>query len=129
MRALKATDAGPAVCSATVRLEGDVTVVVVDGELDMAFGPELGAALATALERSPRIVADLTACTFIDGQGMAPLLTAQQACLDAGGALAAVGHPDGACAYVFALAAPFAPRLHPTRGEALDAVRRVSPAG
>lgn len=122
------TAAEPA-CSATVQLDGDAAVVVVDGELDLASGPELGAALARALERSPRVVADLDACTFIDGQGIAPLLTVRQACLDAGGAFAVAGHPDGACAHLFALARPWAPRLHPSRGAALAAVRRVSPAG
>jgi anti-anti-sigma factor len=52
-------------------------VIEVHGELDIATAPELTRAVREAFDRgAPRLVIDLTGCTFIDSTGMSKLVQA-----------------------------------------------------
>lgn len=50
-------------------------IVVAEGEIDMETAPELARALQSAVDRSPRVVADLAAVSFMDSTGISVLLT------------------------------------------------------
>ena len=58
-----------------VLTEGDVRVVAVGGEVDMATAPQLDAALATV---DGDVVVDLAAVTFLDSSGIGVLVKAAQ---------------------------------------------------
>jgi anti-sigma B factor antagonist len=83
--------------SFTTRHAGDTTVVALDGDIDLESSPLARAALleAIAASRTPRIVADLSAVTYIDSSGVASLVEALQKARGAGKqfALAAVSEP------------------------------------
>ena len=64
-----------------VRTEGNVCVVVVGGEVDMATAPQLDAALATV---EGDVVVDLAAVTFLDSSGIGVLVKAAQRASAAG---------------------------------------------
>ena len=55
-------------------VEGNVEIVSVTGELDLASVPELRAALETTAERSGPVVVDVSEVTFIDSTALATLL-------------------------------------------------------
>jgi anti-sigma B factor antagonist len=57
------------------------TIVHVSGELDPASAPMLEEAIA-ALEVPPRLVVDLTECSFLDSSGMRVLVDVRQSAPD-----------------------------------------------
>jgi anti-sigma B factor antagonist len=59
-----------------LRTEGEVTLLLVAGELDLSTLEPLEEALAGHLERhGGRLVVDLTACSFIDSSGIRVLIS------------------------------------------------------
>jgi anti-anti-sigma factor len=59
--------------------DGERLVVALSGECDLTVRAELAAALADAVDRSPAVVVDLTALTFLDSSGIHELVTAHHA--------------------------------------------------
>jgi anti-sigma B factor antagonist len=57
-------------------LEGNVCVLAVEGELDLATAPDLKEMLAAALRAGSRIVVDLGQATFMDSTALNVLLEA-----------------------------------------------------
>lgn len=55
--------------SFAVRSAGDVTVLVLDGDLDAARAPGLLGPSRAAIEEATAVVLDLTAVTFLDSAG------------------------------------------------------------
>jgi anti-sigma B factor antagonist len=102
-----------------------LVVLSVDGEIDMVTAPHLGRAICEALEKSATaLVIDLTGVTFLASVGMNVLVAAQQAA-DAMAVRFAVvvdGVVTDRPIRVLGLDAILA--LHPTRDDALRAVRR-----
>lgn len=58
--------------------EGDVVVVVVEGEHDIYTAPTLRERLDEALSRTGGVVVDLTAATFVDSSILGVLLDARR---------------------------------------------------
>jgi anti-sigma B factor antagonist len=65
-------------------------VVSVDGEVTFTNVAGLGRRLEAALERSARLVVDLTHVTFVDSSGLSALLTASAHARELGGKLVLV---------------------------------------
>jgi anti-sigma B factor antagonist len=61
-----------------IRRHGRVTVVEVDGEIDIASAPQLEHVLGQALIGGAEIVIDLAAVEFMDVSGLRVLLNAQR---------------------------------------------------
>jgi anti-sigma B factor antagonist len=60
-------------------LDGGVTVLTLQGELDMNTAPELERSLdALAAQEEPSILIDLSDCEFIDSTGVALIIRAWQ---------------------------------------------------
>lgn len=59
-------------------LGGQVPVVSVTGELDLATAPALEEALLASHDNAERVIVDLTRCDFIDLRGLHVLLTARE---------------------------------------------------
>jgi anti-sigma B factor antagonist len=96
----------------TIRQDGPRTLVVVEGEIDMASAPQLERALVAVDEGD--IVVDLAGVAFLDSAGIATLVRAQRAVAARGNQLTTTGeqslvrhalevtglfdvlHPDGA---------------------------------
>ena len=73
----------------TVRAESaddaGLAVVRCEGEIDLSTCDELRSALASVVEAKPQALrVDLTGTRFLDSAGVACLLHANDACLDAG---------------------------------------------
>jgi anti-sigma B factor antagonist len=60
-------------------VESGRVVVSLAGECDLAARDELKTALLTAVERSPVVVVDLSAVSFLDSSGVHGLVTAYHA--------------------------------------------------
>ncbi|MCW3011850.1 MAG: anti-anti-sigma factor [Solirubrobacterales bacterium] len=75
------TPEGPEVRSTT---EGDVVVVAVAGDHDIATADEIRGAIDTALAAQHRVVVDLTPATFVDSTVLGVLLGARDQARDAG---------------------------------------------
>jgi len=74
--------------SLTVSTEqrGDVVVVAVDGELDMATAPQLQDQITDLLDRGvTRLVFDLTELSFCDSTGLSVFVRAKNSGEEAGG--------------------------------------------
>ena len=54
-------------------------VVYVQGDVDLASAPELGAQLADAVRHGPRLVIDLAGVTFLDSAGLTAIVRAYRA--------------------------------------------------
>lgn len=92
--------------SATVRAEGDVPVVEVIGELDLATVPQLLDAIGRAgsqLDGQALAVVDLREARFIDAAATRRLIDEAQAMRHLGGELRIVVPEDGPVAHVFEL--------------------------
>ncbi|MEY2515827.1 MAG: hypothetical protein QOJ89_3185 [bacterium] len=73
---------------------GDVRVIALRGELDLASVGELESALAAATAGAcPQVCLDLSGLQFIDSTGLAAVIRAHLAITEAGGALAVVCSP------------------------------------
>ncbi len=68
-------DANPIALEAA---EGDVVVVVVEGEHDIYTAPTLRERLDEALDRGGGVVVDLTGATFVDSSVLGALLDARR---------------------------------------------------
>jgi anti-anti-sigma factor len=76
--------------SLTVHTEqrGDVVVLSVAGELDMATAPQLQDEITDLLDRGRnRLVFDLAELTFCDSTGLSVFVRAKNSCDEAGGVL------------------------------------------
>ena len=74
--------------------EGSAEIVVVRGEIDLATADAVRADLHTAFERSSTVVLDLREVEFIDTQGLAVVIEAQQSSAAAGTRFAVARAPD-----------------------------------
>ena len=81
----------------TVRYVGDTTtrptVLAVMGTLTHSTAPSLRNQLRDAIDRTPRLVVDLSCCTDIDVDGLLALSVAQHAARTRGGDLRLVDVP------------------------------------
>jgi len=75
-------------------VDGDVEIVSVTGELDLASVPELRAALEATAQRSRPVVVDVSEVSFIDSTALATLLRSSDE-LTAGGVRVVVACPAG----------------------------------
>ena len=74
--------------------EGSAEVVVVRGEIDLATADAVRADLRVASERPGTVVLDLREVEFMDTQGLAVVIEAQQAAADGGTRFAITRAPD-----------------------------------
>lgn len=84
--------AGPEI---TQRTEGELLVLELRGEHDIASAPELRAAFETALAEHPGFVADLTPASFIDSTVLGVLLGARAQARERGRGFAVLLGTDG----------------------------------
>jgi anti-sigma B factor antagonist len=76
----------------TQQTQGDATLFIVEGQVDMHTSPELRGHLRGALgNRASPLVVDLTDVAFIDSSGLATLIEALQAVGKYGGKLRLCG--------------------------------------
>jgi anti-anti-sigma factor len=75
-------------------VQGDVGVVAISGELDLADVDELSSALGEAAERSSSVVIDVSQVSFIDSTALAALLRANDE-LGSGGVPMVLACPPG----------------------------------
>jgi anti-anti-sigma factor len=71
----------------------DIAVVALIGEQDLGQYETLKTALARATVRAPKVIVDLTECTFIDSMTLSLMLHAQAVTTKARGAFAVVIDP------------------------------------
>jgi anti-sigma B factor antagonist len=88
-----------------VAVRGAERWVAVDGELDLATAPGLDVALDECLghERVPRVVIDLTTCSFIDSTGVRSLVRFGESARGAGTDLSIVCLPGSAARFTLDL--------------------------
>lgn len=73
---------------------GDLAVVSVAGELDMATAPQLEEEIAALLARGEsRLVLDLAEVSFCDSTGLSVFVRTRNRCQDAGGRLRIAAAP------------------------------------
>jgi anti-sigma B factor antagonist len=73
------------------RPDGDVPVIAVSGEIDVATAPQLRETLQGVISRGKKtIVLDLLGVTFLDSTALGVLVGALKRCRDAGGDLQVV---------------------------------------
>jgi anti-anti-sigma factor len=77
-----------------VHAEGSAEVVVVRGEIDLATADAVRADVNAAFERSGSVVLDLREVSFMDTQGLAVVIEAQQSAADNGTRFAITRAPD-----------------------------------
>ncbi len=76
----------------TQEVQGDATLFIVEGQVDMHTSPELRGHLRGALgNRASPLVVDLASVAFIDSSGLATLIEALQAVGKYGGKLRLCG--------------------------------------
>ena len=108
---------------ATTTMLGDIAIVAISGELDLALCVKVAPDLNAALHSPARaIVIDLEAVSLVDSSGIALLLNAFRR-LDQAGRQLAIACPIGSRRRAFELTAldrqlP----MHETRADAMDAV-------
>jgi anti-anti-sigma factor len=80
--------------SVAVHAEGSAQVVVVRGEVDLATADVLRGEVQSAAARSETLVLDLREVAFMDTQGLAVVIEAQQAAADEGRRFVIARAPD-----------------------------------
>lgn len=76
----------------SVLYDDAVTLVVLDGELDLSVGPQLDAVVDEVLADGRRLLlVDLCALRFCDSSGLGALLRANRVVSEAGGSLVVAG--------------------------------------
>jgi len=84
---------------------GDVRLLEVFGELDLASAPKLCSLLdAARAERVKRLVVDLTSLAFCDSTGLRALIGSRREVVAGGGQMVVVAPADSAVGRMFALA-------------------------
>lgn len=71
-----------------VRAEGEVVVLCLRGELDVATAPQFRDAVIPLAEEGRRIAVSLVSLEFLDSRGIGVLVAATRAAREAGGDLA-----------------------------------------
>lgn len=115
--------------AATTRSGGAVTVVVLEGDLDLASLDEFSRAVETA-DPDGNLVLDLSAVRFIDSSGIHGVVRARGARAEHGCDLVLVVEPGSAVERVFdmsGLSDVLSPK--PDRDTALGALEAAHPAG
>ncbi len=75
----------------THRSEGGVSVLGVEGEVDVSSAPQLQRELSALQEAGARsVIVDLTAVGFLDSTGLGALVAARAVAAEAGGTIALV---------------------------------------
>lgn len=77
----------PVVLATRVEMAGDVAVLHVEGDVDLASADAMRAALGDALEKSSTVVVDLGDVGFIDSTGLSALVWGHGQAREAGGSL------------------------------------------
>jgi stage II sporulation protein AA (anti-sigma F factor antagonist) len=77
-----------------VHSEGSAEVVVVRGEIDLATADAVRSDVRAAFERAEAVVLDLREVDFMDTQGLAVVIEAQQAAAEDGTRFAITRAPD-----------------------------------
>ncbi len=80
--------------SVTVSTEDSAEVVVVSGDVDLATVGALRGELTGALGRGEKVVLDLRAVTFMDTQGLAAVIEAEQVSAASGTPFVIVRAPE-----------------------------------
>jgi anti-sigma B factor antagonist len=114
----------------SVEHAGDVRVVGVAGEVDLATAPALASALRDD-RAADDLVVDLTRTTFLDCEGLHLLLAACEAQRAAGRGFAVARRPGGEVARLLALVTSTGIGelpLHPTRAAAIAAAQATPAA-
>ncbi len=107
-----------------VEPEGEVTVITVSGELDLATVPAMRGALLGAVDRrARRLVLDLSGVTFIDSVGVGAVLHAKRR-LGADGAVAVVLAPDSYARVILDVVG--ADRVLPVRADLAGAIAALT---
>ena len=78
----------------TVDTVDSAQVVVVQGEVDLATVDALRAELTAALDRAGKVVLDLREVAFMDTQGLAAVIEAQQSATASGAEFVLVRGPE-----------------------------------
>lgn len=79
----------------SARIEGDNTVVVVSGELDVFTAPKLDELLAESMESGAvNLIVDLTGVTFLDSTGLGSMVKGLKSAREKGGSLRVVAADD-----------------------------------
>jgi anti-sigma B factor antagonist len=111
------------------RLDDEVVVIAVRGELDLFTAPELRAALRQQTEavEPPHVVVDLSACTFVDASGCQVVLRAARRLAAHHRRLAIVNTNPGTARILSVMGLDELFPVAPTRTDAAAAVRRPAP--
>jgi len=80
--------------SVAMHTEGSAAVVAVHGDVDLATADVLRAEVRAASERSDTVVLDLREVSFMDTQGLAVVIEAQQAATEGGTRFVITRAPD-----------------------------------
>lgn len=80
---------------------GPYSLIAVEGEVDLATGPELGQAVEERLAAGRPVLLDLSAVEFLDSFGIRTLLSCARTAAELGMRLTVI--PSEAVAYVLAL--------------------------
>ena len=91
--------------SAVVRLQDDTTLVMLNGEIDLATRDSFAGAMCGLLRPGERVTVDLSGLTLLDGAGVALALRLQQSARELGGDLTVV-HAHGMVARVLEILDP-----------------------
>jgi anti-sigma B factor antagonist len=74
-----------------IRSDGDLTILELTGELDLAQAPALAGAITEVLETGcRRLIVDLRGLSFLDASGLQALLTANRSARARGGQVSLV---------------------------------------
>lgn len=106
----------------TVREEDGVSVVRVDGEIDLASAETLGRGLREAGQTGLPVLVDLGGCTFLDSTAVAALFRARRHAAGIGRECAIACPPGGIPARVLAIAGASLVPVHDSRAAARRAL-------
>jgi len=97
----------------------DVSVISVEGELNLTHALEIESALRTAERESSGVVVDLSRCTFMDSSGLSALIHSRRR-LQRRGDRIALACRRGSVSRLLEVAVPRVFDLHGTCAEAVD---------
>ena len=79
-----------------VREEGDVAIVVFEGDIDLEFSGDVREILLENISKARRVLVDMSGVTLIDSSGVASLIEAFQSAKGSGSRFALVAVSDAA---------------------------------